>query len=157
MLFTSFLLDTTIVPGAGGTTAPAADAASGGNIFGSFVGNNSGMVILLYCVGLLAVMYFFSVRPNQKRERELAAQRNAIEVGDMVVTNAGLFGKVVDTTYDCLIVEFGTNKGVRIPVLRGEVFGKREPIWAKDAPEVPESQKPQKKGLFRRKTKTEDQ
>lgn len=150
MSFVPFLLDTstTILPSSGGTaTAPA--TSGGGNIFGSFAASNPVMLIVLYCILLVGVMYFLSVRPNQKREKQMAEMRSAIAVGDSIVTNSGLFGKVVDITYECFIIEFGMNKGVRVPVVKGEVFGKREPNLSNEAPPQVEQPK-KKKSLFSR-------
>ncbi|HBF64509.1 MAG TPA: preprotein translocase subunit YajC [Clostridium sp.] len=107
------------------------------------------MLIVLYCILLVGVMYFLSVRPNQKRETQMAEMRSSIAVGDSIVTNSGLFGKVVDITYECFIIEFGMNKGVRVPVVKGEVFGKREPNLSNEAP--PQAEQPKKKkSLFSR-------
>lgn len=148
MPFVPFLLEqsTTILPSSGDAAASA--PAASGNIFGTFVGNNQGMVIVAYCVLLVVVMYFFSVRPNQKKERKMAEMRSAIAVGDSIVTNSGLFGKVTDITYDCFIIEFGMNKGVRVPVAKSEVFAKREPNLSNEAP--PQVEQPKKRSLFRR-------
>jgi preprotein translocase subunit YajC len=43
------------------------------------------------------------------------------------VTTNGLFGKIADVGEDCFVVEFGTNRGVRIPVLKTDVVAVREP------------------------------
>ena len=139
---TAFLLDvsTTVSSGSGEAATQSTQQASGG-LFGNM---NGITLVIFYCVALVIIMYFLSFRPTQKREKALAEQRNAIQIGDMVVTNAGMYGKVVDTTYDCFIIEFGLNKGVRVPVARGEVYGK----MTNEAP--PEEEKPKKKGLFRR-------
>ena len=144
---TAFLLDvsTTVSSGSGEAAAQGTQQAAGGGLFG---GMNGFTLVIIYCVALVIIMYFLSFRPTQKREKALAEQRNAIQIGDMVVTNAGMYGKVVDTTYDCFIIEFGLIKGVRVPVARGEVYGKREPNMTNEAP--PEEEKPKKKGLFRR-------
>ncbi|WP_304508481.1 preprotein translocase subunit YajC [Anaerotignum sp.] len=148
MSIVPFLLDssTAILPSSGDT---AAASSSSGNIFGSLASSNPIMLIVLYCVLLVGVMYFLSVRPNQKREKQLAEMRSAIAVGDSIITNSGMFGKVVDITYESFIIEFGINKGVRIPVLKGEVLGKREPNLSNEAP-VQAEQPKKKKGLFRR-------
>ncbi|AMJ41133.1 preprotein translocase subunit YajC [Anaerotignum propionicum] len=150
MSFVPFLLDTstTILPSSGGTAA-APTTSAGGNIFGSLAASNPVMLIVLYCILLVGVMYFLSVRPNQKREKQMAEMRSSIAVGDSIVTNSGLFGKVVDITYECFIIEFGMNKGVRVPVVKGEVFGKREPNLSNEAP--PQAEQPKKKkSLFSR-------
>lgn len=148
MSFVPFLLDssTTILPSSGDA---AGASSSGGNIFGSLASSNPIMLIVLYCVLLVGVMYFLSVRPNQKREKQLAEMRSGIAVGDSIITNSGMFGKVADITYESFIIEFGMNKGVRVPVLKSEVLGKREPNLSNEAPPQVE-QKKKKKGLFRR-------
>ena len=47
-------------------------------------------------------------------------------------------GKVVDETHDAWIIEFGMNRGVRIPVAKTEVFGKAELNLSMEAPVVEE-------------------
>jgi len=72
-------------------------------------------------------MWFLMIRPQRKREKQMRELQAAISTGDNVVTSGGLFGKVVEMGDDCFIVEFGTNKGVRIPVLKADVIAQREP------------------------------
>ncbi len=147
MNFLSFLLtSTTFVPTDGSAASAAADgtgAAASGGLF-----SNPITMVIAYCVLIFGVFYLFSIKPAKKRQKQMQEQRDAIAVGDSVVTNAGYFGTVVDITYDCFIIEFGMNKGVRIPVLKTEVYGKREPNMSNEAP--PEPEKPAKRGLFRR-------
>ena len=144
-----FLLDTVITPG--GETAAAETTSTGsswmtGGLFGAWGAEHPIMLIVVYCVILLVIMYFLSVRPTQKKEQKLAELRNAIVVGDSVITNSGFYGKVVDETYDAWIIEFGMNRGVRVPVAKTEVFGKAELNLSMEAPVVEEA--PKKKGLF---------
>ncbi len=139
----SFLLDTVVKP-----TGDTATTTQSTGLFGTWMADHPVMLIVVYCVVLLGIMYVLSIRPTQKKEKRLAELRNAIEVGDSIITNSGFYGKVVDTTYDTLIVEFGLNRGVRIPVAKTEVFGKAEPNMSNEAP--PEAEKPKKRGLFRR-------
>ena len=142
-----FLLDTVITPGGEAAAEGAKQATqSSGGIFGGCMAEHPVMLIVIYCAVLLLIMYFLSIRPTQKKEKRLAELRNAIVVGDDIITNSGFYGKVVDMTYDCLIVEFGLNRGVRIPVAKTEVFGKAEPNMSNEAP--PEEEAPKKKGLF---------
>ena len=144
-----FLLDTVITPGgeaAVETTKTDASWLTGG-LFGTWGAEHPVMLIVIYCVVLLVIMYFLSVRPTQKKEKKLAELRNAIVVGDPVITNTGFYGKVVDETYDAWIIEFGLNRGVRVPVAKTEVFGKAELNMSMEAPVVEEEPK-KKKGLF---------
>lgn len=144
-----FLLDTNVMPSGGEAAAQTTQAAAQTGLFGTWGAQNPWMLIIIYCVALVAIMYFLSVRPTQKREKRLAELRNAIQVGDSVITNSGIYGKVVDETYDCWIIEFGMNRGVRIPVSKVEVYGKAEPNLTKNPlpQDVEETEK--KKGFFK--------
>lgn len=95
-------------------TTAGADAAGGG-------------LMLIVWVAMFAFMWFVLIRPQRKRQKETEQLQRSIEVGDPVVLTSGLYGKVVDTVNDVLIVELGTNKSVRVPVQRAAVVGKSEP------------------------------
>jgi len=84
-------------------------------------------VVVLYIVALVALFYFFAIRPQKKREKELSNIQNAIKVGDWVMTSSGFYGKVVDIADQVFVVEFGMNKGVRIPIRKSEIIGNKEP------------------------------
>ena len=43
---------------------------------------------------IFVVMYFFMIRPQQKKQKELKKFREAIKKGDSVVTIGGVYGKV---------------------------------------------------------------
>ena len=135
-------------PGAAAATADAAATAATNVSWTARLMQNPAMVVVVYCVILFAAMYFFSIRPTKKREQKMAQIRESIQVGDNVILNSGMFGKIADITAECFVIEFGTNKGVRIPVLKHEVFGKREPNLTNKVEEVAP---PPKRGLFGRK------
>ena len=83
--------------------------------------------ILLVWGAMFAFMWFVLIRPQRKRQKETDLLQKSIEVGDPVLLTSGMYGKVVDTVNDVLIVELGTNKGVRVPVQRTAIVGKSEP------------------------------
>ncbi len=83
--------------------------------------------MILYIIGLVALFYFFAIRPQKKREKELKSMQEGVKVGDWVMTSSGFYGKVVDVTEQVFIVEFGTNKSVCIPVRKSEIVGNKEP------------------------------
>ena len=96
-------------------TAAAAPAADQG-LFGGLGWN----WILIYVV-IFGGYLWFVMRNNKKKQQKLADMREALKVGDDVCTTGGLVGKIVDVEESTFIVEFGTNKGIRIPVLKSEV------------------------------------
>lgn len=61
---------------------------------------------------MFVVMYFFMIRPQQKRQKEAVKFRDSLKKGDMVVTIGGLHGKVVEMDADTLTLE--VDRGVRM-------------------------------------------
>ena len=80
----------------------------------------------IYAVFAL-ILYFLLIRPQRKQQKEQQAMQDALKNGDWVLLNNGMYGKVVNIVNDCLIVEFGTNKSIMIPVLRSQIAAVTEP------------------------------
>lgn len=74
-------------------------------------GNNMSMILLL--VVFFALMYFLMIRPEKKKQKKVEAMRNALSVGDEIVTIGGIMGIVVNVTEDNITIETGEDK-VRI-------------------------------------------
>ena len=77
-----------------------------------------GIVMILYIVVIVAFMYFIMIRPQKKEQKRVAAMLADMSVGDCVLTTSGFYGIVIDITDDTIIVEFGSNKNCRIPMIR---------------------------------------
>jgi len=60
------------------------------------------------------VMYAVMIRPQQKRAREHQALIAAVEVGDEVMTTAGIFGTVTDVEGDVIGVEISPGVVMRV-------------------------------------------
>lgn len=82
---------------------------------------------LIYIVVFFGIMWFMLIRPQKKKEKEIADMQNSIKVGNEVLLQSGLYGKVVDIINDVVIVEFGLNKAVRIPVKKVAIAGVQAP------------------------------
>ena len=82
---------------------------------------------LLMIVALFAIMYFFMIRPQQKRQKEIQNFRNSITVGQAVVTAGGIYGivKQLDENDNTLMIEVAN--GVRIKVDRNSVYAQAQP------------------------------
>lgn len=91
----------------------------------------SGMMIIMM-VALFAIMYFFMIRPQQKKQKALQEARNAIKAGDKVVTAGGLHGKVKEAGDTYFIVEIAD--GVKIKIEKNSVYASPE-AQAGDAPQ----------------------
>ena len=108
------------------TEVAQAAAESAGESAGIF-GSSGTYVWILYFVGMIALMYFIMYRPQKKREKEMKEMQSSIKTGDWVMTSSGFYGKVADICDQVFIIEFGMNKGVRVPVAKSEVIGNKEP------------------------------
>ncbi len=86
-----------------------------------FGGSSLFSIVLLYAA-IIGAMYYFTIRPAKKREQLLQSKQDEIKLGDDVVTTSGMHGKVVDIGTSTFNIEFGTNKGVIIPVNKKDVL-----------------------------------
>ena len=68
----------------------------------------SGQWLLL--LGMFIIMYFFMIRPQQKRQKEAKEFRDAISKGDKVVTIGGLHGKILSISDLTVVLEVESGK-----------------------------------------------
>ena len=53
-----------------------------------------GMQMIIMMVVLFAIMYFFMIRPQNKKQKEIQKFRNSLAVGQDVVTIGGIYGTI---------------------------------------------------------------
>ena len=91
----------------------AAQAAQGGGSMTSF---------LIMMVAIFAIMYFFMIRPQQKRQKEIQNFQNNLTEGTPVVTGGGIYGTVKKIDLAAGIIEVKIADGVVIKVDKGYVY-----------------------------------
>lgn len=72
------------------------------------------MQFLIMMVLIFAVMYFFMIRPQQKRQKELVKFRNALEKGQKIITAGGIYGTVKEVKDVYVLVEVDNNVTIRV-------------------------------------------
>lgn len=80
------------------------------------------MSMLLMMVAIFAIMYFFMIRPQQKRQKEIRTFQNALSEGSQVVTGGGLHGTVKRIDLVNNIVEVEIAKGVVVKVEKNFIY-----------------------------------
>lgn len=60
---------------------------------------------LLPLLLIIVVFWFFMIRPQMKRQKELKNFRDALKKGDKIVTTGGIYGKVVEIQDYYIIME----------------------------------------------------
>ena len=83
-------------------------------------GGGSGLVSILMIVAMLAILYFFMIRPQKKQEKETNAMRNGLQVGDEITTIGGIIGKIVSIKEETIMIETGHDR-TKIRLLRSAV------------------------------------
>ncbi len=80
------------------------------------------MMILIF-----VVFYFFMIRPQTKKQKELQKQRDAMKKGDKVVTAGGIYGEIKEVQENAFIITIA--KDVTIKVIKGQRLcrGNRSP------------------------------
>ena len=85
------------------------------------------VILIVYVVIIGAAMYFFAIRPQKKEQKRLNGMLAELAVGDSVVTTSGFYGVVIDITDEDVIVEFGSNKICRIPMIKSAIAEVEKP------------------------------
>lgn len=81
---------------------------------------STGFTNIIFIVALIAIFYFFMIRPQQKRQKEIRKFREALTVGDRVITAGGIHGKIKGVKDNAFILEIAEN--VRITIDKGSVY-----------------------------------
>lgn len=68
---------------------------------------------------IIVVFYFFMIRPQMKRQKELRKFRESIQKGDSVVTTGGIYGKVADIKETTILLQ--VDEGVKLKVDKSAV------------------------------------
>ncbi|MDR0421792.1 MAG: preprotein translocase subunit YajC [Proteiniphilum sp.] len=75
---------------------------------------------LLMMVAIFAIFYFFMIRPQQKKQKELQKSREAMKSGDKVVTSGGIHGRIREVGDTWFLVEVAD--GVKLKFEKGSVY-----------------------------------
>ena len=89
------------------SSAYAADTAAvthHQNGFGSFI----------FIIGFFVIFYFMMVRPQMKRAKQHKDLMSSLSVGDEIVTNGGVAGRITDVQEDFITLEIAENTTIKV-------------------------------------------
>lgn len=78
------------------------------------------LIQLLPLLILILAMYFFMIRPQRKKDKQIQEMRNSLRVGDEIVTIGGICGKIVKTKDETIVIQVGADK-VKFEMMRWSV------------------------------------
>ena len=81
-----------------------------------------GMSFIIMMVAIFAIMWFFMIRPQQKKQKEIQKFQNELSEGQQVITGGGIYGTVKSIDLAKNTVEVKIARDVVITVDKSYVF-----------------------------------
>jgi preprotein translocase subunit YajC len=78
---------------------------------------------ILMIVLMFAMMYFFMIRPENKRKKEAQNLRDSLKVGDVITTIGGIVGTICKVDESTIVIETSADR-VRIEFTKWAVSTK---------------------------------
>ncbi len=85
-------------------------------------GSNMNFNFLIMMVAIFVIMWFFMIRPQQKKQKEIRKFQNSLQEGSKVVTGGGVYGTVKRVNVEANTIDVEIARGVVITVAKGYVF-----------------------------------
>jgi preprotein translocase subunit YajC len=76
-----------------------------------------GLFPIIMLVVMFVAMYFLTIRPQKKAEKEANDMRNNLEIGDEITTIGGIVGKIVSIKEETCVIETSRD-GTKIRILK---------------------------------------
>ncbi len=75
-------------------------------------------------IAIFAIMYFFMIRPQKKKQKEIEKFRNSLQVGDNIITSGGIHGvvKQIDPANSIVTIEIAS--GVKIQIEKSCIYSR---------------------------------
>ena len=67
------------------------------------------MIVLMF-----VIMWFFMIRPQRKRQKEIDNFRKGLQPGQEVVTSGGIYGKIKEINDNIVVLEVAHNVNIRV-------------------------------------------
>jgi len=77
-------------------------------------GEGGGLGAFIPLLAVIAIFYFFMIRPQMRRQKEVRQFRENLKEGDKVLTIGGIYGKIVKINDNTLLLEIAENVRVKV-------------------------------------------
>lgn len=81
---------------------------------GGTTGQSNPLVTFLPLILVFVVFYFFMIRPQMKKQKEMNSYRNSLKKGDKVITTGGIYGKISDVKDNYVTMEVGGDVRLKV-------------------------------------------
>lgn len=70
-------------------------------------------------IGMIAIFYFFFIRPQQRKQKETKKYLEEVKKSDMIVTVGGIHGKVVEVSDTTVLVD--VDRGTKLMIEKSSI------------------------------------
>ena len=63
---------------------------------------------------IIVVFYFFMIRPQMKRQKEVRKFRESLAKNDKVVTTGGIYGRIVEVKESTIVLEIAKDVHIKV-------------------------------------------
>ena len=110
-------------------------------------------VTLIMLVAMFAMLYFFMIRPENKRKKKAQEMRDSLKKGDVITSIGGIVGKIVAVNAETIVIETSDDR-VRMELTKWAVSSVG--VQSSDMPVEEKKKKKEKEGLPEKAENSED-
>jgi preprotein translocase subunit YajC len=81
---------------------------------GTASGQSNALVTFLPLLLVFVVFYFFMIRPQMRKQKEMTNYRNSLKKGDKVVTTGGIYGRIYEVKDNYVMLEVGGDLRLKV-------------------------------------------
>jgi preprotein translocase subunit YajC len=81
---------------------------------GTTTGQTNPLVTFLPLILVFVVFYFFMIRPQMKKQKEMNNYRSSLKKGDKVVTTGGIYGRIWEVKDNYVMIEVGGDLKLKV-------------------------------------------
>lgn len=81
---------------------------------------NNGSMMWIMLIAMFVIMYFFMIRPQNKKQKEIANFRKSLQVNQKVITAGGIYGVVKEINDNEIVLEIAS--GVKIRIDKNSIY-----------------------------------
>ncbi len=81
---------------------------------GGVPGQSNALVTFIPLLAVFVIFYFFMIRPQMKKQKELSNYRNSLKKGDKVITTGGIYGRIFEVKDNFVMLEVGGDLKLKV-------------------------------------------
>jgi preprotein translocase subunit YajC len=81
---------------------------------GGASGQSNALITFLPLLLVFVVFYFFMIRPQMKKQKEMTNYRSSLKKGDKVITTGGIYGRINEVKDNYVMMEVGGDLKLKV-------------------------------------------